>query len=107
MVLPLQVKLCDRCLSALSVYHLGQKALYKYSSFPFLYRRNDGKKKVKVKASHTRHRALGPELIPVKQCRSLPENSTRLASADVAGDTARRGNSAQDRWSETAATQRV
>ena len=31
----LQVKLCDQCLSAFSVYHLGQRALYKYSSFPF------------------------------------------------------------------------
>ena len=32
----LQVKLCDPCLSALSVHPWPKKVLYKYSSFPFL-----------------------------------------------------------------------
>ena len=62
----LQVKLCDPCLSAFCVPWC-KKALYmyKYSSFPFLsFPRREIKVK-KVKASHTRYQALGPELIPV------------------------------------------
>jgi len=60
----LQVKLCDPCLSALSVPPLPTKALHKYSSFPFLACRatQHGKHRLMVDsrtflfgATHARH----------------------------------------------------